>query len=157
MDWHSKKKMEQFMKDKFYLLKKQVKAQRDKVRYIESGLKKIEGTLTGKNPAVLTEDDLKVAPKAVKEQVEQENVVFKPNEGPQTDFLASPERDVLYGGAAGGGKSYALLADLLRYAHLPDHRALLIRRTLDELTELIDKIPKTRTCSCPKALAEAEF
>ena len=60
---------------------KQVKAQRDKVRYIESGLKKIEGTLTGKNPAVLTEEDLKVAPKAVKEQVEQENIIFKPNEG----------------------------------------------------------------------------
>ena len=25
------------------------------------------------------------------------------------------------------------------------------------LTELIDKIPKTRTCSCAKALEEAEF
>ena len=85
--------------------KKQVKAQRDKIRHIESGLKKIEGTLNGKNPSVLTENDLKIAPKAVKEQINQENVIFKPNEGPQTDFLASPERDVLYGGAAGGGKS----------------------------------------------------
>ena len=85
--------------------KKQVKAQRDKVRSLEKGLKKIEGTLNGKNPSVLTEDDLKIAPKALKEHIEHENVVFKPNEGPQTDFLASPERDVLYGGAAGGGKS----------------------------------------------------
>jgi hypothetical protein len=134
--------------------KKQVKSQRDKVRYLEKGLKKIEGTLNGKNPSVLTEDDLKVAPKALKEHIEDlDNVIFRPNEGPQTDFLASPERDVLYGGAAGGGKSYALLADLIRYAHLPDHRALLIRRTLDELTELIDKSKQLY----PKAFPGAVF
>ena len=35
---------------------------------------------------------------------EKHNVLFKPNEGPQTDFLAASEREVLYGGAAGGGK-----------------------------------------------------
>ena len=35
---------------------------------------------------------------------EAQNVVFKPNPGPQTEFLASSEREVLYGGAAGGGK-----------------------------------------------------
>lgn len=134
--------------------KKQVKSQRDKVRYLEKGLKKIEGTLNGKNPSVLTEDDLKVAPKALKEHIEDlDNVIFRPNEGPQTDFLASPERDVLYGGAAGGGKSYALLADLIRYAHLSDHRALLIRRTLDELTELIDKSKQLY----PKAFPGAVF
>lgn len=28
--------------------------------------------------------------------------VFKPNSGPQTQFLAASEREVLYGGAAGG-------------------------------------------------------
>ena len=44
---------------------------------------------------------------------EQHNVIFKPNEGPQTDFLAAGEREVLYGGSAGGGKSYAMLADPL--------------------------------------------
>ena len=33
-------------------------------------------------------------------------VVFKPNEGPQTEFLAASEREVLYGGAAGGGISF---------------------------------------------------
>ena len=33
---------------------------------------------------------------------EEQDVIFKPNPGPQTEFLASPEREVLYGGAAGG-------------------------------------------------------
>ena len=46
---------------------------------------------------------------------ERANVLFKPNDGPQTDFLAASEREVLYGGSAGGGKSYAMLADPLRY------------------------------------------
>jgi 5'-methylthioadenosine phosphorylase len=32
-----------------------------------------------------------------------------------------------------------------------------IERTRKILTELIDKIPKTRNCSCAKALEEAEF
>ena len=49
----------------------------------------------------------------------EHNVLFKPNEGPQTDFLAASEREVLYGGSAGGGKSYAMLADPLRYMGHP--------------------------------------
>ena len=36
-------------------------------------------------------------------------VIFEPNPGPQTNFLAATEQEVLYGGAAGGGKSYACL------------------------------------------------
>ena len=34
---------------------------------------------------------------------EHANVLFKPNTGPQTEFLAASEREVLYGGSAGGG------------------------------------------------------
>ena len=34
---------------------------------------------------------------------EHANVLFKPNAGPQTEFLAASEREVLYGGSAGGG------------------------------------------------------
>ena len=82
--------------------------------------------------AAMTEDVLADAPAAVKELVAEQEVAFKPNPGPQMEFLAAPERDVLYGGAAGGGKSYALLADALRYAHNPNHRGLLLRRTLGE-------------------------
>ena len=33
---------------------------------------------------------------------EEKEIIFKPNVGPQTDFLAASEREVLYGGAAGG-------------------------------------------------------
>tara|TARA_S200002703_G_scaffold33786_1_gene29200 strand:- start:593 stop:2293 length:1701 start_codon:yes stop_codon:yes gene_type:complete len=87
---------------------------------------------------VVTDDVIDEAPLKVKEEVNN-NVIFQPNDGPQTDFLAAPEIDVLYGGAAGGGKSYAMLVDPLRYAHRASHRALILRRSMPELRELIDK------------------
>ena len=70
---------------------------------------------------------------------ERANVLFKPNDGPQTDFLAASEREVLYGGSAGGGKSYAMLADPLRYMGHPQFSGLLLRHTTEELRELIFK------------------
>lgn len=82
--------------------------------------------------------DVESITEVFKDDVEQA-VVFAPNEGPQTEFLAAGETDVLYGGAAGGGKSYAMLVDPLRYAHREAHRALIIRRSMPELRELIDK------------------
>ena len=80
-------------------------------------------------------------------------VIFKANEGPQEEFLAASETDVLYGGAAGGGKSYAMIVDPLRYAHRAAHRALILRRTTGELGELIDK---TRELY-PKAFKGAKY
>ncbi len=87
---------------------------------------------------VITDDVLSQVPKSLREEANN-NVIFKPNNGPQTDFLAAPEKDVLYGGAAGGGKSYAMLIDPLRYAHRAAHRGLILRRSMPELRELIDK------------------
>ena len=90
-------------------------------------------------PVVLVEEP-KVHAQAKPEQVEVEEaqkVIFQPNKGPQTEFLSSTEREVLYGGSAGGGKSYAMLADPVRYFNNPHFRGLLIRRTTEELRELI--------------------
>ena len=113
-------------------------------------LKTLDKGLQGKG--VITEDVLADAPTAVKELVADREVAFNPNQGPQTEFLAAPERDVLYGGAAGGGKSYALLADAIRDAHNPNHRGLLLRRTLGELTELIDKSRQLYMKAFPEAV-----
>jgi hypothetical protein len=84
--------------------------------------------------------------------VEQE-VIFKPNEGPQTEFLAASEREVLYGGSAGGGKTMALIADPMRYFHNPNFNGLVLRRTTDELREIIWKTQEIY----PKAFKGAKW
>jgi predicted phage terminase large subunit-like protein len=53
----------------------------------------------------------------------------------QLAFLLVPNREAFYGGAAGGGKSVALLAAALQYVDVPGYAALLIRRTYGELTQ----------------------
>lgn len=65
-----------------------------------------------------------------------QSIIFQPNDGPQTDFLSSSEQEVLYGGAAGGGKSYAMIADPIRYANNPKAKMLLVRKSTEELREL---------------------
>ena len=55
------------------------------------------------------------------------------NPGPQLDFLSCSAYEALYGGAAGGGKSEALLMAALRFVDRPGYRALLLRRTFRDL------------------------
>jgi len=62
--------------------------------------------------------------------------VWKPNEGPQADFYESDCREILYGGAAGGGKSSALTALPLKWAHLPGFLSLTLRRTYKQGKQL---------------------
>lgn len=45
--------------------------------------------------------------------------------------------EILFGGGAGGGKSFALIADVYEYCKLPKASALLFRRTFPELQESI--------------------
>ena len=75
----------------------------------------------------------------IESQKQKKEVVFSPNPGPQTEFLAASEQEVLYGGAAGGGKSFGLLADPMRYFSNPNFNGLILRRSNDELRELIWK------------------
>ena len=53
--------------------------------------------------------------------------------------MARSEDEVLYGGAAGGGKSDALVIEALRQVGVPHYRALILRKTYPQLSELIDK------------------
>lgn len=68
-------------------------------------------------------------------------VVWSPQPGPQEMFVSCPIPDVFYGGARGGGKSDGLLGDYLGHAgrHGKNARGILVRRTLRELSELIER------------------
>lgn len=66
-------------------------------------------------------------------------VLWQPHPGPQTAFLTSPAREVLYGGSRGGGKTDCVLAAAVRFVHVPGYRALILRRTFPELREVMDR------------------
>ena len=127
--------------------KRVIKRQDDKIKKATNDLHnakkrkeqilKTDDALKGKNSAVMTDKEVETLPPNVQEHVEQ-NIIFQPNDGPQTQFLAAPEREVFYGGARGGGKSYAMLIDPLRYCDKANHRALLIRRSMPELRDMIN-------------------
>ena len=115
---------------------------RTKLELLENGpsMPRKQSKRRKRSKKVESEQEHKVNIEPIEEvPVEEQNVVFRPNEGPQTEFLASPEREVLYGGSAGGGKSYAMLADPLRYMGHPQFSGLLLRHTTEELRELVWK------------------
>lgn len=53
----------------------------------------------------------------------------RPQEGPQSQFLGSSADIAIYGGGAGGGKTWALLMEPLRHVANPDFGAVFFRRT----------------------------
>ena len=140
--YHSTTKAKMDAKKSVREKQKKLKAAQTKVESYKKSINTTTKTLNkldGNAASNVTEQtDIDNLPNALAQEAKEE-VIFKANEGPQEDFLAASETDVLYGGAAGGGKSYAMLVDPLRYAHRSAHRGLIIRRSMPELRELIDK------------------
>lgn len=59
---------------------------------------------------------------------------LRPQAGPQTDFLSSAADIVVYGGAAGGGKSWGLLLEPLRHIEKHNFGGVIFRRIREEVT-----------------------
>lgn len=71
----------------------------------------------------------------------------------QAEFLKLDCLEALYGGAAGGGKSDALLMAALQYAHVPGYSALLLRRTYADLSLPGAIMDRAKEWLIPKGIA----
>lgn len=61
-------------------------------------------------------------------------IIIKPQPGPQEQFLATPADICIYGGAAGGGKTYGLLMEAMRHKNNGDYGAVIFRRNYTQVT-----------------------
>lgn len=68
-----------------------------------------------------------------------QQVIWKPNEGPQAALIACPVFEVFYGGARGGGKTEGSIGDWLEHSNRYGSAAIgvFFRRTFKQLEEVI--------------------
>lgn len=80
----------------------------------------------------------------------EQQEIIRPHPGGQTRFLSTSVFEVLFGGAAGPGKTFGLVLDALglqfketplgKYAiEVPEYRAVLFRRQTTQLADIIDE------------------
>jgi predicted phage terminase large subunit-like protein len=63
----------------------------------------------------------------------KKEIVIAPQEGPQEKFVASDADIVIYGGQAGGGKTFGLLFIPIAYLDVPKFDAIIFRRTTKQI------------------------
>ena len=67
------------------------------------------------------------------EQPQKRKVYIRSQPGPQTDFRDCKADILIFGGQAGGGKSYSLLMEPIKYVHMTGFPAVIFRRTFTQI------------------------
>lgn len=62
-----------------------------------------------------------------------QDIELRPQPGPQEAFLESPADIVVYGGQAGGGKTFGMLLEPLRHLNNPRFGCVIFRRTFQQI------------------------
>lgn len=86
--------------------------------------------------------------------------ILGPQAGPQTMFMASCADIVIYGGAAGGGKTYALLLEALRHKDVKGFGGVIFRKNFTQITaegglwdastKIFSQVPDAHSRKTPK-------
>lgn len=66
--------------------------------------------------------------------VGKNKIIIRPQPGPQEKFLSTSADICIYGGAAGGGKTYGLLLEPLRHKNNPNFGAVIFRHNYTQVT-----------------------
>lgn len=117
--------------------KKTIFATEQKLYNEKKRLEELQDLKKAKEGGVITDEQIVELAPSEQEVLDGRPVIFRPNPGPQTEFLQSSEEEVLFAGSRGGGKSFALIIDPIRYVEHKNFRALVIRKTMPELRQLI--------------------
>ena len=85
---------------------------------------------------------------------------LSPQAGPQTMFMASSADIIVYGGAAGGGKTYALLLEALRHKDVKGFGSVIFRHNYNQITaegglwdasqKIFSQVPDAHSRKSPK-------
>lgn len=80
-------------------------------------------------------------PTELQRQIQKNLEVYYPHvlSRRQRVFLDLTDEEAFYGGAAGGGKSDALICAALQYIHVPGYQAIVFRRTNPNLEEIVQR------------------
>ena len=68
-----------------------------------------------------------------KSKQKKQKTVLSPQKGSQEDFINAKAEITFYGGAAGSGKSHALLLEPLQHLNDPNYNCVFFRRTTAQL------------------------
>ncbi len=78
----------------------------------------------------------------------REKIVLAPQKGPQEMFLATSADICIYGGAAGGGKTFGLLLEPLRHKNNKNFNAVIFRKDYTQVTAPGGLWDSSRTIYC---------